>query len=145
MMNKPSLVLMAEDNEYDVLATERAWKKNRIANPLQIVNDGEECLDYLKRRGKYSDPDSAPRPGWILLDVNMPKIDGFTVLERIRADEELRLLPVVMLTTSRAEEDRTRGYGAGANAYVVKPIGSESFSAAIKTIQLFWQLAELPG
>ena len=143
-MGKPFVVLMAEDNEHDIVATKRAWKKHYIANPLYIVNDGEECLDFLRQKGKYSDPGAAPRPGILLLDINMPKMDGLSVLKEIRKDEDLRRLPVIILTTSKAEEDRLKGYDLGVNAYVVKPVGFENFSEAVRTISLFWQLVELP-
>jgi CheY-like chemotaxis protein len=135
---------MAEDNEHDIVATKRAWKKHYIANPLYIVNDGEECLDFLRQKGKYSEPGVAPRPGILLLDINMPKMDGLSVLKEIRKDEDLRRLPVIILTTSKAEEDRLKGYDLGVNAYVVKPVGFENFSEAVRTISLFWQLVELP-
>jgi CheY-like chemotaxis protein len=144
MGKEPFVVLMAEDNEHDIVATKRAWKKHNIANPLFIVNDGEECLDYLYQRGDYAEPGSAPHPGILLLDINMPKMDGLDVLKNIRADEKLYRLPVVILTTSKAEEDRIRSYDLGANAYIVKPVGFENFSFAVKTISLFWQLVELP-
>jgi CheY-like chemotaxis protein len=145
MDKEPFVVLMAEDNEHDIVATKRAWKKHYIANPLYIVNDGEECLDFLRKKGKYSEPGAAPRPGILLLDINMPKMDGLSVLKEIRKDEDLRRLPVIILTTSKAEEDRLRGYDLGVNAYVVKPVGFENFSEAVRTISLFWQLVELPG
>jgi CheY-like chemotaxis protein len=145
MRKGPFVVLMAEDDEHDLVATKRAWKKHHIANPLYIVNDGEECLDFLHRRGKYSEPETAPRPGILLLDIKMPKMDGLTVLGHIREAEELRRLPVVILTTSKADEDRLRGYDLGVNAYIVKPVGFENFSEAVRTINLFWQLVELPG
>ena len=122
MDKNPFVVLMAEDNEHDVVATRRAWKKHNIANPLHIVWDGEECLDYLYQRGKYSEPGSAPRPGILLLDIKMPRMDGLAALKHIREDEKLRRLPVVILTTSKAEEDRFRSYDLGANAYVMKPV-----------------------
>ena len=144
MSKSPFVVLMAEDNEHDIVATKRAWKKHRIVNPLYIVRDGEECLDFLYQRGKYADQATAPRPGILLLDIKMPKMDGLTVLKHIREDEELRLLPVVMLTTSKADEDRLRSYHLGANAYIVKPVGFENFSESVRTISLFWQLVELP-
>ena len=146
MGKEPFAVLMAEDDEHDIVATKRAWKKHHIANPLYIVKNGEECLDFLQRKGRYEEPDSAPRPGILLLDINMPRMDGLTVLKRIREDEneKLRRLPVVILTTSKAEQDRIRGYELGANAYIVKPVGFENFSDAVKTISLFWQLVELP-
>lgn len=145
MIGKAFVVLMAEDSEHDIIATKRAWKKHNIANPLYIVKDGEECLDYLYQRGKYSEPGSAPRPGILLLDLNMPKMDGLTVLKHIRADEKLHHLPVIILTTSKIEEDRIRGYDLGANAYIIKPVGFENFANAVKTINLFWELVELPG
>ena len=144
MGRQPFVVLMAEDDEHDIVATKRAWKKHHVANPLYIVRDGEQCLDYLYRRGKYTDPSSAPRPGIILLDIKMPKRDGLSVLEEIKADESLRRLPVIILTTSKAEEDRVRSYDLGANAYIVKPVGFDNFSLAVRTINLFWQLVELP-
>jgi CheY-like chemotaxis protein len=127
------------------VATKRAWKKHHVANPLYVVNDGEECIDFLHQRGKYSEPGSAPRPGILLLDIKMPKMDGLAVLEHIRGTEELRRLPVIILTTSKAEEDRLRGYDLGVNAYIVKPVGFKNFSDAVRTISLFWQLVELPG
>lgn len=141
---EPFVVLMAEDDEHDILATRRAWNKHHISNPLYIVNDGEECLDFLHRRGKYTEPGTAPRPGILLLDIRMPKMDGLAVLKHIRQDEQLRRLPVVILTTSRAEEDRLRSYDLGANAYIVKPVGFNNFSDAVRTINLFWQLVDLP-
>lgn len=139
------VVLMAEDDEHDIIATKRAWKAGQMANPLHIVNNGEECLDYLERRGDYTDPASSPRPGILLLDINMPRMDGLETLQRIRANDQLRSLPVVMLTTSKAEEDRMRSYELGANAYIVKPIGFDNFAEAIRTINLFWKLVALPG
>jgi CheY-like chemotaxis protein len=144
MAREPFVVLLAEDDEHDIVATKRAWKKHNIANPLYIVNDGEECLDFLHRRGKYSEPGTAPRPGILLLDINMPKMDGLSVLEHIRSHNELHHLPVIILTTSKAEEDRLKGYDLGVNAYIVKPVGFENFSEAVQTISLFWQLVELP-
>ena len=142
---KPFVVLMAEDDEHDIVATKRAWKKHNIANPLYVVNDGEECLDFLHRRGPYADPAKAPRPGILLLDIKMPKMDGLTVLEHVRQDGEFRRLPVIILTTSKREEDQLRSYDLGANAFIVKPVGFENFSEAVRTIHLFWQLVELPG
>ena len=136
---------MAEDDEHDIVATKRAWKVHHIANPLYVVNDGEECLDYLHQRGKYGKPGAAPFPGILLLDIKMPKMDGLSVLKHIREDQKLRRLPVIILTTSRAEEDRLESYDLGVNAYIVKPIGFENFADAVKAISCFWQLVELPG
>ena len=144
MGKEPFLVLMAEDDEHDILAAKRAWKKHHIVNPLHIVCDGEQCLDFLYHRGKYSDRDPMPQPGILVLDIKMPKIDGLAVLRYIRDDGHLRRLPVIMLTTSKAEEDRMKSYDLGANAYIVKPVGFDNFSKAVRTINLFWELVELP-
>ena len=144
MKRKPFVVLMAEDNEHDIIATKRAWKKNKIANPLYIVRDGQECLDYLYHRGKYSQKGTAPSPGILLLDIRMPKMDGLCVLENIRKNEKYHSLPVVILTTSKQEEDRIKSYDIGANAYIIKPIGFDNFADALKKIHLFWELVELP-
>ena len=144
MARQPFNILLVEDTEHEIVATKRAWRKNNIVNPLYIVNDGCACLDYLYRRGQYSEPGAAPRPGLILLDLNLPKLDGLTVLKHIRDDDKLRRLPVVVLTTSQLDEDRTRSYDLGANAYIRKPIGFESLLQTLNTINLFWELAELP-
>ena len=144
MSGKPFIILMAEDNEHDIVATRRAWQKNNISNPLHIVRDGEECLDYLYKRGKYSEPGAAPRPGILLLDIKMPKMDGLAVLKHIREDQALCRLPVVMLTTSKMEQDRIKSYELGANAYVMKPVGFQNFAEAVQTINMFWKLVELP-
>ncbi len=145
MEKKPFVVLMAEDSEHDIIATKRAWKKNNIRSPLTIVKDGEACLDYLHRRGEYTSLKDAPKPGLLLLDIRMPKLNGLEVLEQIRQDSEYQSLPVIMLTTSRQEEDRIKSYKLGANAYIVKPVDFLNFSEAIKTINLFWELVELPS
>jgi CheY-like chemotaxis protein len=144
MAKEPFVVLMAEDDEHDIIAVKRAWKKNKIANPLYIVPNGEECLDYLHQRGKYGKPEDAPRPGILLLDIKMPKMDGLTVLKHIREDEKLYRLPVIILTTSKDEEDRLESYELRVNAYIVKPVGFANFSEAVRTINLFWELVEFP-
>lgn len=144
MSKTPYVVLMAEDNKHDVVAARRAWKQHNIKNPLHIVKDGEECLDYLYQRGQYSEPGAAPRAGILLLDVNMPKMNGLAVLQQIRSDDKLRRLPVVVLTTSDLEEDRLKSYDLGANAFIRKPVGFENFSNAMKMTNLFWELTELP-
>lgn len=144
MNQKPFNILMAEDNEHDIVATHRAWKKNNIINPLTVVRDGEECLDYLYRRGAYADPLLSPCPALLLLDLKMPRLDGLGVLRQVKSDPQMRRLPVVMLTTSKAEEDLIASYSLGVNAYIMKPVGFENFSKAMLTINLFWQLVELP-
>ena len=143
MTNDGFVVLLAEDSEHDIIATQRAWKKYKIVNPLVVVRDGEECLDYLYRRGRYADPETTLRPKVLLLDLNMPKMDGFAVLKDIRNDGNLRHLPVVVLTTSKAEQDRMESYELGVNAYIVKPVGFENFAEAIRSINLFWELVEV--
>ncbi len=144
-MDKNSfVVLLAEDDEHDIFAMKRAWKKRKINNPLYIVNDGEECLDYLYQRGKYSEQGTAPRPGILLLDMKMPKIKEFAVLEHIRKSDEFHRLPVIILTTSKDEENSLKSYDLRANAYIVKPIGFDNFSEAVNTINLFWELVQLP-
>lgn len=145
MEQKTFVVLMAEDDEHDIVATKRAWKKNNILNPLYIVRDGEECLDYLQQRGKYREPGSAPAPGILLLDLKMPKLDGLGVLKYIRESDSFNQLPVVILTTSKDEEDRMKSYDLGANAFIVKPVGFDNFSKAVRAINIFWQLVDLPG
>ncbi len=143
-MSRRMIVLMAEDNKHDILATHRAWKTHNIGNPLHIVRDGEECLDYLHCRGPYGKPESAPTPDLLLLDIKMPKLDGFGVLKAIREDERLHRLPVVVLTTSDDDEDRVRSYDLGVNAYIRKPVGFGNFAAAIKMINMFWELVIVP-
>ncbi len=135
---------MAEDNKHDIIATKRAWKEDNISNPLYIVNNGEECLDYLYQRGKYSELGSAPRPGILLLDIKMPKMDGLEVLKQIRDSKEFSSLPVVILTTSKSEEDKIKSYNLGANAYIKKPVGFEGLKSALKIINLFWAIVEVP-
>jgi len=145
MSKKPFAVLMAEDEAHDIVATKRAWKKSHILNPLYIVKDGEECLEFLHQRKKYREPETAPRPGILLLDIKMPKMDGLAVLKHIREDEALHRLPVIMLTSSKAEEDRLKSYDLGVNAYILKPVGFMNLSEAVRAINLFWELVELPG
>ena len=144
MSNKPFVVLLVEDEEHDIVAVKRAWKQNNIANPLHVVRSGAECLDYLHQRGKYSDPATAPAPRLLLLDIKMPGMDGFAVLEEIRRDERLRRLPMVVLTGSDAGTDRNRSYDLGANAYIQKPLEFKDLSEAIGLINRFWELAKLP-
>lgn len=144
MTATPFGILLAEDNEHDIEATKRVWRKQAIPNPLYIVNDGEECLDYLFRRGKYSDAETAPAPGLLLLDLKMPKISGLMVLEQLRLDPVLRRLPVVVITTSQLQIDKTRCYNLGISAYIRKPIGFQPFTEMIKALHHFWQFVELP-
>jgi len=121
-----------------------ALNESRVVNDLRFVEDGEELLDYLYRRGKY-DADSAPRPGLILLDLNMPKKDGREALREIKADPDLRRIPIVVLTTSKAEEDIYRTYDLGANSFIAKPVKFESLVTLMKEIKRYWiEIVELP-
>jgi two-component system response regulator len=137
-------ILLAEDSKHDVMAVKRAWKQHAIPNELFVVRDGEECLDYLHKRGKYTPPEEAPFPGVLLLDINMPKVNGLDVLRHIRNDPDLKRLPVVVLTTSKRDEDLLESYDLNVNAYVAKPLHFDEFSAAINTIYQFWKIVEQP-
>jgi CheY-like chemotaxis protein len=128
-------VLLVEDDEGDVLMTKEAFEYHKIRNRLHVVSDGEQALQFLRRIGAYAD---APRPGLILLDVNLPRRSGLEVLAELKRDEELLVIPVVMLTTSRAEEDILRSYSLHANAFVTKPVDFEHFIEAIRQIDNFF-------
>jgi CheY-like chemotaxis protein len=136
-------LLLVEDNPNDVELTLSALKEARLANEIVVVNDGEQALDYLQRLGRYSGR-SGPNPAVILLDLKMPKIDGHEVLRQIRANPDLRLIPVVVLTSSREEKDLYASYDKGANAYVVKPVDFEEFIGAISKLGVFWAVLNEP-
>ena len=138
-------VLMVEDNPHDILATKRAWKQHQIPNPLFLVENGEACINFLFRQGEYSDPAKAPVPAVVVLDIKLPKIDGLSLLKKIRESNAHRFLPVVMFTTSAEETDKLQSYQMGANAYIRKPMGYQAFSDAILYISRFWTMVELPG
>ncbi len=138
-------ILMAEDDEDDCLLAREALVESRLANDLRFVKDGEELMDYLHRRGKYSRVSDAPRPGLILLDLNMPKKDGREALKEIKSDPNLRQIPVVVLTTSKAEEDIYRIYDLGANSFITKPVTFSSLVEVMKTLGKYWfEIVELP-
>ena len=142
---KPAVILLAEDDPGDQELTRRALEQSRIRNELYIVEDGEEALNYLLRSGKYEDPASSPKPDLMLLDLNMPKMDGKQLLEQMRADPNLRRIPVVALTTSKQENDIIRTYDLGANSYIVKPVDMDQFVNAIKVLKDYWfQIVVLP-
>ncbi len=142
---KPITILMADDDLEDCTLTRDAFKESRLANDLRFVVDGEELMDYLYRRGKFSDPAQSPRPNLILLDLNMPRKDGREALAEIEADPELRSIPIVVLTISKAEEDILRTYGLGANSYITKPVTFEDLVAVIKSLSIYWfEIVELP-
>jgi CheY-like chemotaxis protein len=136
-------ILLAEDDENDVDLTLTALGENFLANEVDVVRDGQEALDYLLRRGAYAQR-PPELPVVILLDIKMPKVDGLEVLRQVRADPALRTLPVVVLTSSREEQDLVRCYQLGVNAYVVKPVAFEAFSKAVRELGVFWGLINEP-
>ncbi len=136
-------VLLAEDDENDVDLTLSALAKHKVANGVDVVSDGDEALDYLFRRHRFANRSPEP-PVVVLLDIKMPKVDGLEVLRQIRADPMLRLLPVVILTSSREEQDILRSYSLGVNAYVVKPVDFTSFAEAVGQLGVFWTLTNEP-
>lgn len=137
---KPILILLVEDNPDHVLIIKRALEMNNVLNEVRVVEDGQEALDYLYRRGKYADPDAAPRPGLILLDIKLPKVDGFEVLKRIKSDAVLKMIPIIMLTSSEQEADIVKSYLNGANSYIVKPIRFDDFIEKVRELKLYWIL-----
>jgi len=136
-------ILLVEDNPNDVELTLKALKENNLANEVVVARDGVEALDYLYRRGQFADR-SQGNPAAILLDLNLPRIDGLEVLKKIRSDDQLKLVPVVVLTSSREERDLMEAYKLGANAYVVKPVNFQEFMDAIKSLGLFWAIINEP-
>jgi CheY-like chemotaxis protein len=141
----PITILMADDDPDDRQMTKEAFAESRLANDLRFVEDGVELLDYLHRRGKYADPASSPRPGLILLDLNMPRKDGREALREIKADPDLRRIPVVVLTTSKAEEDIYRTYDLGVSSYITKPVTFEGLVTVMKALGTYWfEIVELP-
>jgi CheY-like chemotaxis protein len=140
-MLKP--ILLVEDNPKDLELTLMALDRSNLANEVVTVRDGEECLDYLFRRGKFEDRPEG-HPAVVLLDLKLPKIDGLEVLQEIKKDRDLDVVPVVMLTTSREEQDLLRSYKLGVNAYVVKPVDFKEFMAAIQELGVFWAVMNEP-
>src|SRR6266480_4033114 len=138
MKTKPITLLLADDDPDDRLLARQALEKSRLANDLHCVEDGEELLDYLFRRGKYSDPAKSPRPGLILLDLNMPRKDGREALKEIKNDPVLCKIPVVILTTSKTHEDICRSYRLGVNSYIAKPVTFASLVDVMKTLGKYW-------
>jgi CheY-like chemotaxis protein len=136
-------ILLADDDEEDLQLTTDALRANRLANEIRAVRDGEELMDYLLRRGQYTD---APTPGLVLLDLNMPKKDGREALAEIKANPELRKIPVIVLTTSKAEEDIFRSYDLGVNSFITKPVTFAGLAEAMKVMARFWfEIVELPS
>ena len=142
---KSIVILMADDDADDRLLAKDALTECRLANDLHFVEDGEELLDYLQRRGKYTALADSPRPGLILLDLNMPKKDGREALKEIRANPDLRKIPVVVLTTSKADTDIGKIYELGANSFISKPVSFDSLVDVMKILGRYWfEIVELP-
>lgn len=134
----PIHILMAEDDPEDRMLVEDAWEECHILNPLQMVEDGIELIDYLKNQGKYTDKAKYPKPGLILLDLNMPRMDGRQALHEIKSNPSLCGIPIVILTTSKAEEDILRSYKMGANSFITKPVTFDSLIEIVKTLSKYW-------
>ncbi len=142
---RPITILIADDDADDRMMASEALEESRLANDLRFVEDGEELLDYLYHRGQYAAPGSSPTPGLILLDLNMPRKDGREALREIKADPDLRRIPVVVLTTSKAEEDIYRTYDLGVNSFITKPVSFEGLVAVMRDIGRYWiEIVELP-
>lgn len=142
---KPITILMADDDPDDRQLTREAFEENHLANDLRFVEDGEELLDYLHQRGKYAGDGTAPRPGLILLDLNMPRKDGREALQEIKSDPRFRNIRVIVMTTSKAEEDVLRSYDLSAASYITKPVTFERLVEVVRTLGKYWlEIVELP-
>ena len=142
---EPVVILFADDDKDDQIMVKEAFEDNRLANDLRFVNDGNELLEYLNRKGKYNDPKSSPKPDLILLDLNMPKMDGREALNEIKKDDTFRRIPIVVLTTSKAEEDVIRTYDLGVNSYITKPVTFEGMVNIVRLLEEYWfQIVKLP-
>jgi len=143
---KPITILMADDDEDDRLLTQDALAESRVLNELHFVEDGVELLEYLERKGKFEDKAVSPRPGLILLDLNMPRMDGREALEAIKGNPSLKGIPVVILTTSKQEEDMVKGYNLGAASYITKPVTFDGLVDLMKALGKYWvEFVELPS
>jgi CheY-like chemotaxis protein len=136
-------ILLVEDNPDDIDITKRALKEAKIVNQLWVVRDGQEAVDFLQHKGSFQDTGSSPKPGLVLLDINLPKINGIEVLKIIKQDPELKMIPVVMLTVSKRDEDVVKSYNGGCNSFIQKPVNFENFVEVIKQISLYWGLLNI--
>ena len=142
---RPITILLVDDDEEDLQMAQEALRESRLGNDLRTTHDGEELMDYLLRRGRYADAADSPKPGLILLDLNMPKKDGREALAEIKANPDLRKIPVIVLTTSKAEEDIFRTYDLSAASYVTKPVTFEALVEVVRTLGKYWlEIVELP-
>jgi CheY-like chemotaxis protein len=137
---KLTKILLVEDNPDDIMITQRALKEAKVINKLWIVRDGQEALDFLQHKGQYQDSSSSPKPGLIILDINLPKINGLEVLKIVKQDSDLKRIPTVVLTVSRRDEDIVKSYNYGCNSFIQKPVEFEKFVDAVKLIGLYWGL-----
>ena len=144
MNTNPIEILLVEDNPNDVELTLHALQKNKLSNRIHVVGDGQEALDFLFCQGAYKDRDAKLEPKVVLLDLKLPKVDGLEVLRRIRADERTRVLPVVIMTSSRQERDIVEGYRLGINSYIVKPVDFDQFTESVRQIGCYWLLLNQP-
>ncbi len=143
---RPVTILMADDDSEDRALTREAFRESHLANDLRFVENGEELMDYLYRRGKYADPALSPRPSIVLLDLNMPKKDGREALEEIKANPAFHSLRIIVMTTSKAEEDILRSYRLSAASYITKPVTFESLVEVVRTLGKYWlEIVELPS
>lgn len=142
---KPIVILLVDDDADDRMLARDALAESRLANDLREVEDGEQLLDYLNRRGPFADPEKSPRPGLILLDLNMPRKDGREALKEIKADPNFRHIPVVVLTTSKAEEDIYRTYDLGVSSFITKPVSFDGLVSVMRVLGKYWfEIVELP-
>jgi CheY-like chemotaxis protein len=145
MARRPISILLAEDDDDDLEMTLEALSESRLGNDLQVTRDGEELMEYLLRQGRYGNGADAPTPGLILLDLNMPRKDGREALAEIKSNPELRKIPVIVLTTSKAEEDIVRSYDLGVNSFIAKPVTFAGLAEAMKVLRAYWfEIVELP-
>lgn len=138
MNTEPMTILHIEDNPDHADLVARSLRKHRVAREVHLAEDGRQALDYLFRRGDYRDPKTSPRPDMILLDLRLPKVDGLEVLQALKNSDDLLSIPVVVLTSSEAEEDITEAYDYHANSYLVKPVGFEKFNQMMEQIGIYW-------
>lgn len=146
MRNNQMVIVIADDDEEDQLLAREALEENKIANQIYFVSDGEELMDYLYNRGKYSDTSIYKKPGIILLDLNMPKKDGREALMEIKSDDKLKGIPVVILSTSKAEEDVIKSYDIGVNSFITKPVSFDGLVEVMRSIKHYWiEIVEFPN
>lgn len=143
-MSEKNEIVLVEDNESDAELTIRAFKKNNILNKLIHLQDGQEALEYIFATGKYSERNINELPKVILLDLKMPKVGGLEVLKKIKSDDRTKIIPVIILTSSKEDKDIIEGYKLGVNSYIVKPVGFENFAKAVSEIGLYWLLLNQP-